>query len=238
MQIRDATGDDAAPIRGVAQASLRASYSLSPAAIEGAVEEWYGDLERKLDDEDVYLLVADADGNVAAFSEAVRVADRGEILWLHVDPTRRGEGIGEALFEETRDRLETAGADQVHGLVLEDNAEGNDFYEAQGFVKAGQGTVDIDGERYVENVYVDDTPAQLTPVTHNGRELYVDYADGDRGAEGPFYVVYGDPGRDSKWGYYCGNCENPVTSMDTMGRLECEHCGNRRKPTRWDAAYL
>ncbi|WP_268105905.1 DUF5816 domain-containing protein, partial [Natronomonas gomsonensis] len=37
---------------------------------------------------------------------------------------------------------------------------------------------------------------------------------------------------------YCGNCDTLITSMDTMGRLSCEECGNQLKPTRWDAAYM
>jgi len=26
--------------------------------------------------------------------------------------------------------------------------------------------------------------------------------------------------------------------MDAMGRMECGTCGNQRRPTRWDSAYL
>jgi hypothetical protein len=26
--------------------------------------------------------------------------------------------------------------------------------------------------------------------------------------------------------------------MDSMERLECNDCGNQKKPVRWDAAYL
>lgn len=238
MQVRAATDDDAAAIRGVAQASLRASYSLSPTAIEGAIQEWYGDLPEKLEDDEVLLVIAEEDDEIVAFAESVLVANRGEILWLHVDPVHRGRGIGKELYTVTRERLESAGAKEIHGLVLEDNAEGNDFYERQGLVKAGERTVEIDGDPYIENVYVEDTPGELVPISHEDRELYVDHADGDRGSMAPFFVVYTDPDRETKWGYYCGNCDSPVTSMDSMGRMECAACGNHRKPTRWDAAYL
>jgi hypothetical protein len=26
--------------------------------------------------------------------------------------------------------------------------------------------------------------------------------------------------------------------MDSMGRIVCNNCGNKRKATRWDASYL
>lgn len=240
MHVRDATDEDAAAIRAVAQTSLRASYSLSPAAIESAIDRWYSDgaLVEKLGDPDVTMLVAEADGQVVAFSDSVLVGDRGDILWLHVDPMHRGKGIGVELFETTCDRLEAEGAADIRGLVLEDNAEGNEFYEAQGLVKAGEDTVEIDGESYVENIYVQSKPQELRPITHEGRQLYVDVSDSDRGSDGVFHVVYSDTQRENKWGYYCANCETPVTSMDSMGRMECENCGNKRKPTRWDAAYM
>lgn len=240
MQVRDATDADAAAIRAVAQTSLRASYSLSPAAIESAIDRWYSDgaLVEKLGDPQVIMLVAEDDGRVVAFSDSVLVGDRGDILWLHVDPTYRGEGIGAELFESTCDQLEAEDAEDIRGLVLDDNVEGNEFYERQGLVKAGEDTVEIDGESYVENIYVQGKPQELEPVTYKRRQLYVDVSDSDRGSDGPFHVVYSDTSRENKWGYYCGNCETPVTSMDAMGRMECGNCGNKRKPTRWDAAYM
>jgi len=48
----------------------------------------------------------------------------------------------------------------------------------------------------------------------------------------------GDEGRSDRYGYYCGNCDRLANAMDSMGRVECNECGNARKPTRWDAAYL
>ncbi|WP_245626069.1 DUF5816 domain-containing protein, partial [Haloparvum sedimenti] len=38
-------------------------------------------------------------------------------------------------------------------------------------------------------------------------------------------------------GFYCGNCGSLDTAMDTMGRIECNECGNIRKPEEWDAAH-
>jgi hypothetical protein len=167
------------------------------------------------------------------------VGDHGDILWLHVDPFHRGKGIGVELFEETWDVLEERGVDAVRGVVLEDNEEGNEFYEAQGLEKAGEREVDIDGRSYRENVYVSEETAEFTPVTtDDGTEVYVARNDTIRGDEGVFHVVYTDRDRETKWGYFCGNCETLVTTMSSMGAMECEECGNVSKPTRWDAAYM
>jgi len=241
LEIREATGDDGPAVRSIALRSMEASYSLSPSTIESAIRQWYGvdSFAEKLEDDEAHLLVAERDGEPVAFSESVLVDGRGDIHWLHVAAIHRGEGIGQALYEETRERLESAGADTIRGLVLAMNSGGNRFWETRGLQKVGEGSVEIDGTAFVENVYVDaEHIDDLQPVAVDERELYVDRADSDRGSDGPFYTVYTDESRDNKYGYYCGACESLVTSMDSMGRLVCENCGNQLKPTRWDAAYM
>lgn len=241
MQVREATEDDADDIRSVAERSLEASYSLSPAAIRGAVEEWYGDdeLAAKFDDPNRLFLVAVIEDDVVGFAESELVDRQGDILWLHVSPAHRGEGIGDDLYGATDEALRERGADLIRGMVLEDNAEGNDFYEAHGLQKAGEREVDIDGEPHRENVYATRELGELEAVaTADGSQVFVDYDESTRGDENVFYVVYSDPDRERKWGYFCANCENLVTTMNSMGRLECGECGNVSKPTRWDAAYM
>lgn len=71
----------------------------------------------------------------------------------------------------------------------------------------------------------------------DGEALYVDTGDGERGSEAPFYVAYRDTDRTRRWGYLCGNCDSFETAMDSMGRIECSTCGNRKKPDEWDAAH-
>ena len=244
MEIRGAEPADADAIREVAHRSMEASYTLSPQTIEGAVTQWYDDetIAEKLDDEDlVILVVEDDDGDVLGFSEAVLldVDGDGDLNWLHVDPDYRGDGIARRLFEATRERLTEMGANRMRGRVLRDNTAGNDFYEHLGFVKAGDDRVDIDGSDYVENIYVEDEPKALEPMTtDDGRELYVDYNDSDRATLAPFLAVYTDTDRRDRWGYYCSNCEGTDVAVDSMGRIECNECGNVSKATRWDAAYL
>jgi hypothetical protein len=74
-------------------------------------------------------------------------------------------------------------------------------------------------------------------TTEGGRTVYVDQSDVERGSKGAFLVVYADDEGETRWGYRCQNCETFDNAMDTMGRIECNACGNIRKPEEWDAAH-
>ena len=254
MKIREATLDDGDAIRRIARDSMEGSYSLSPRAIDGAVTQWYDDerLERKLGEDDYLFLVTVEDDEVRAFSESDLVTEggNGDLLWLHVDPAYRGAGIGADLFEETRDHLVEMGASSLRAKVLEDNEEGNDFYDAFDFERVDTDTVEIDDETYTENIYMKAGSAAAMPdeasggspataTTPDGREMYVNSEEVERGSKGPFFTTYTDSGMDEedKFGYFCANCESLDNAMDTMGRVKCNSCGNLRKATRWDATY-
>jgi hypothetical protein len=71
----------------------------------------------------------------------------------------------------------------------------------------------------------------------DGQTLYVDYAEGRRGSKGPFYVVYADTDGETRWGFYCSNCETTNNAVDAMGRIQCNECSNRTKAEEWDAAH-
>ncbi|SFG40709.1 hypothetical protein SAMN04488063_1942 [Halopelagius inordinatus] len=73
--------------------------------------------------------------------------------------------------------------------------------------------------------------------TDDGETLFLDRSDADRGGKGPFYAVYVDADKEARWGYFCDNCGSLDNAMDTMGRIECNVCGNIRKPDEWDAAH-
>jgi hypothetical protein len=70
-----------------------------------------------------------------------------------------------------------------------------------------------------------------------GETLHVDTEERETGAEGPFYVVYRTENREHRWGYFCSNCESFDTAMDSMGRIQCNDCGNLKKADEWDAAH-
>lgn len=74
-------------------------------------------------------------------------------------------------------------------------------------------------------------------TTPGGETVHVTREEGDRGAEAPFFVAYLTPDRERRYGWFCGHCESLDTAMDPMGRVECNRCGNYRKPTTWDAAH-
>ena len=242
MDIRTAKPADRPAIRDVARRSLQASYSLGPQAITSAIEEWYDEdrLAEIMHDEDHTLLVADEDGQVVAFSESVVSGDdTGTLLWLHVDPAHRGEGIASDLFEETRAHLSDLGASHLDGRVLADNVEGNTFYTDRGFEQVGTDEVEIDGRTYVENIYAETEQWGREPIeTADGRTVYIDHDNAERGSIAPFQVVFAEEEVDDRYGYFCSNCNTLANAMDSMGRIECDSCGNVRKPLRWDAAYL
>jgi ribosomal protein S18 acetylase RimI-like enzyme len=242
MQVRTASQEDRPAIRDVARRSLQASYSLEPTAIISAIGEWYDEnrLKDMLNDDDKVLLVADQGGQVVGFSDAIITGDgTGEVLWLHVDPDYRGEDIGRRLFERTRDELADAGGTALHGRVLADNAGGNVFYEEQGFVKVGEEEVEIDGTPYVENVYAEVKKEGLRTVAlRDGNSVYIDQENQETGSVAPFYVVYTQRDGEEIYGYWCSRCDTAANAMDAMGRIQCDECGNARKPTRWDSAYL
>ncbi|MFB6189485.1 MAG: GNAT family N-acetyltransferase [Halapricum sp.] len=251
MTIRRATPADRPAIRDIARRSLEASYSLSPEAITSAIEEWYAEprLAETMDAEDRLLLVAEVDGQVVGFSESTLEEtavfeessddqQKGMLLWLHVDPAHRGEGIGTELFDATREQLRDQGASVVQGRVLAENTEGNSFFDRYGFVKTGKREIEIDGRTHVENVYVEE-PAGMQPIElADGTTVFVDRDESDRGSLAAFHPVYTDEAGTERYGYYCASCETLANAMDAMGRIECDNCGNSRKPTRWDAAYM
>ncbi|NLV11378.1 GNAT family N-acetyltransferase [Halomicrobium sp. HM KBTZ05] len=241
MSIRRAASPDKPAIRDVARRSLQASYSLGPHAITSAIEEWYGEdrLDETLSDDGRVLLVAVEDEQVVGFSESTLAgAEIGTLLWLHVDPAYRGHGIASELFEATRTELESLGAERIHGRVLSDNADGNAFYRSKGFEPAGEETVEIDGRTYVEQRYVETSPSGREPIETDGTTVFVDHDATEKGSVDAFHLVYRDQADSDLYGYYCVNCSTLANAMDAMGRIECDNCGNVRKPTRWDAAYL
>ncbi|WP_276253659.1 DUF5816 domain-containing protein [Halomontanus rarus] len=73
--------------------------------------------------------------------------------------------------------------------------------------------------------------------TEDGDTVYVSRTDGDRGSKGPFLAAYQTPERTTRYGWFCANCESFDNAMDSMGRIQCNRCGNFRKPTEWDAAH-
>jgi hypothetical protein len=73
--------------------------------------------------------------------------------------------------------------------------------------------------------------------TAEGETVHVDRSEGERGTKGPFFVAYVSSDAEERWGYFCGSCETTDNAMDAMGRIECNVCGNAKKPDDWDDAH-
>lgn len=253
MDLRQANVDDVREIKTVARESLLATYDfLDETTIRDAVEAWYGDPEAFSDhiadgDEQFLVIASNADdAAVAAFSQSALVAEDdetvGEIRWLHVHPEHRGHGHANALLNRTEEMLRQQGAARLRGVVLAENREGNEFWDAQGLERAGIREVNIGGTVYAENVYetggADGRPRLQAgeATTPDGRTVQVAFDEGQTGSQAPFYPVYTDEG--DPYGWYCGACDGFEVAMDAMERLECNDCTNTRKASRWDSAYL
>ncbi len=252
MNVREASAGDRESIHTIARRSLEETYTdfLDESTIDAATTNWYGaegEIHELLEDDEHLVLVVDRNGEVIAFSESRLLGDNhatGRINWIHVDPDNRGEGLGARLLARTREALFEAGADQLQGAVLAGNEFGNEFYRAHGFERVDARELAVGDETHTENVYVeadgdvdDDWRAQAT-VEEDGLTCHVSYGEPARGSKAPFYAAYADVDATDRYGWYCGNCDSLDNAMDSMGRIQCNDCGNRRKATRWDAAYL
>lgn len=250
MEIREATTADIDSIRTVARESLVASYghALDESLIDDSVEEWYGDdLTTELEADDALYLVCDDGGDLVGFSQSYLMGKggvTGQISWLHVHPDHRDRGIGARLLTETEETLVDHGATRLTGKVLALNEPGAAFYGHHGYEEVDGRTIDLGDEAYDERVFAKfpgtdgEVAAPLDPHSVDGETVYVAFDESDRGSQAPFYVSYVDEDRANRYGYFCGNCESFEVSMDAMGRVVCSGCGNKRRPSRWDSAYL
>lgn len=247
MDVREATGDDGDAIRRVADASLEATYSetLGEDIVATAADEWYAAdrLGDRLADDSVLYLVATVDDEVVAFSESEFDGDAvGVIQWLHVAPEYRNRGFGRRLLEYTEAEL-LERANRIESRVLAANDAGNAFYQSHGYVRTGERSLDVGEESYTEHRYVNlpegESAAELTEQRDvEDGTVFVAFDERERGSNGPLYVAYRNEDRTDRYGFYCGNCGSTETTMDSMGHIECTNCGNKRRATRWDSAYL
>jgi len=246
MDLRAAGQTDVDGVRRVARASLAASYGDTR---ERAVETWYDPdtLGDEIAAEDSHFVVAVDDGRVVGFAQAYRVeagTTVGRIDWLHVHPDARGQDLGSQLLGRVETELLGAGVQRLEGNVIESNEAGAAFYADHGYERSGEREIDLGdrtlSERTLVRIPSDDPEARdlVAGVEADGRSLWIAYDESTRGSRAPFFVAYDDPDREIQYSWFCGGCETAVTAMDSMGRVECEACGNRRKPTRWDSAYL
>jgi len=257
MTVRPAVETDSEQIREVATRSFRNSYSLSPEEIETIVEEAFGDdaVADCLEDDDRRLLVDERDDNVVGFVETkLTDTSTGELVWLHVEPEARGQGVGTDLFEQAAAQLRERAAEHVHGLVMAQNEEGNQFFERWGFERGESMERKIAGQPYQIQVFTgtpeefgdgiesDDSDEESVPadgeIVVDDETRYIDTDEELPGDDGRFYVVFTDQAYDDQYGFYCSNCGTFVDAVDGQGKIVCGECGNVHQPEEWDKSYL
>lgn len=262
--VRAADPDDAGRLREIARSSMTTSYALSPDDIEGIVEEVFAEdaLRERMESGDAGLFVGETDGVLAGFVETSTDGEEGTVRWLHVDPERRGLGVGTALFERAVSELEEE-IEAVRAVTLAANQSSGSFFERLGFERIEERTTGLGDRETVEYVYAesgtedrarsadeaddagtpestsrDDVEIPDEVSTDEGETAYPG-EDLIQGSEGWFAVTFADEDHSEEYGYYCANCGSTDVSMDSMERLRCENCGNTSKAGEdYDASYL
>lgn len=97
------------------------------------------------------------------------------------------------------------------------------------------GTVCVEFEETIDDGVLFDI--DLGEQLERPAEAEVSHEDREIGNEGPFYAAYFEDGA-RQYGWFCANCRTLDTAMDSMGRLQCNSCGNTCAPSEWDAAYM
>jgi len=165
MVIREATPEDATPLRRVAEASWHEAYDevIGPDAVEEMLDRWYAveDLRESIDRPEGPMFLAVEDGNVVGFVQ-VGPSDGGPtdadavLGRIYVHPDRWGEGYGSALLERAFDALRAAGRESVWLAVVADNEVGRSFYGTHGFEVHEERTVEFAGQAVDDVVMVRD----------------------------------------------------------------------------------
>jgi GNAT superfamily N-acetyltransferase len=115
--------------------------------IVGGLRDYFTDdvpgrVERDAADHDGWVLTSS--GEVAGFAVAARKSPGGaEILWMAVDPARRGHGLGTLLLDRMLGELAAGGVSVVEAKTL-DRSAGYQPYEATRAFWERSGFVQVD----------------------------------------------------------------------------------------------
>ena len=141
IELRDATGRDAAALAALNVASWRAAcaHMLSAAFLASLdVAAWEERLRARFADAAQFTVVACAGRRRLGFVTAGPLRDEpplqgGEVYALYVDPARTGEGVGSVLLEAAVTRLGGCGFSRASLWVFTRNTNARRFYEQRGW---------------------------------------------------------------------------------------------------------
>ena len=126
-------------IRPLAGADMPAVTAIVRGLPDHFTSDVPGRVEQDAADHDGWV-VTDS-GTVAGFAIASRMPPGGaEILWIAIDPARRGQGLGTALLDRVLGKLAAAGVSVVEAKTLDASADyppyeaTRAFWEHRGFV--------------------------------------------------------------------------------------------------------
>lgn len=175
--IRDAAPADRWAIAALHLASWRVAYRgiLDDDYLDGRAEAegralWQARMARR--DPPGFVLLAEADEALLGFVAVSRGTEPGfdvTIDNLHVDPDRRGGGIGRALLGAAARRLAGEGARSACLWLFDGNAAAGRFYAALGGTAADRGIDAFSGMRIPHTRIVWDDLAALAAACAAGR---------------------------------------------------------------------
>ncbi|MFB6119678.1 MAG: N-acetyltransferase family protein [Halobacteriaceae archaeon] len=156
---REATPDDVARIRRVAERGWNAAYedSLSQRTIDTALANFYDPAATRaaIESDDGVFLVAEREGRVVGYVMGDPADDPGVATLgaIYVAPSRWGEGIGSALLGAFEDWCRDRGYDALRFRVLAENDVGRSFYRSHGYEAVDERETALFGESVRELVF-------------------------------------------------------------------------------------
>ena len=228
VSIRDATPDDSEAIARIARASWAETYRdiFEPAFIAEFLDANYQPASlagRPSALPDGRTATSSSPSGTATSSRSPSSASgsRGpELFRIYADPAHFGTGAGSALLDELHRRL----AGRVDAYVVEvhsKNARGRTFYDRQGFVIVGDGTLVPGGDLVLRRTLTPERPA-LPVETERLRLRSLDDDDAER-----LFEIYGD----AETMRYVGRTGRPIADLDATARAVEAIRAPRRRPT-------
>lgn len=215
VTVRDARPSDAEAIARVARASWSETYRdiFEPAFIAEFLAANYqpaalaAQAERAAGSQDGHFLVAEREGEVIAFAQFGDGPRGPELYRIYADPAHFGTGAGSALLDELHRRI----SGHVDAYVLEvhsRNERGRAFYDRNGFVIVGDGTL-MPGCDLVLRRTLAPERAALPVETDRLRLRSLESGDAV-----PLFEIYGD----AETMRHVGHTGRPVVDVDATRR--------------------